>query len=65
MVPGEIVRIADAIEAACHGKRPCEVTRALWIILLSSIMAEEGCSITEAVEHARDFCNKTIARHRH
>ena len=65
MAPEETVRLLGVIEAACHGKQPGDVIDALWAILLSAIMAAEGCSASEAVKCVRGFCDEVMARHRY
>ena len=65
MTSEEIIRLIDvmetAVKTACPGKHPAEITGALWAILLSSIMAGEGCSPPEAIKRVRDLCDECDA----
>lgn len=62
-IPEEIANLVNEIGTVCYEKQPDDVIMALWLTLLAAIMAAEGCSIPEAVEHARDHLDQTIAAH--
>jgi hypothetical protein len=60
-IPEEVMSIIDLIETTFYKKRYSYVLPALWLILIKAIMADEECSVLEAVESARNFCDDAIA----
>jgi hypothetical protein len=57
-VSEEVVRLIDEIETTCHEK-PCgDVLDALWLILFSTLVAVEECSVPEAVEHVQNWAKR-------
>jgi hypothetical protein len=62
-IPKEVRSIINKITTACRKERLGDVIVALGLSLIGAIMAAEGCSISEAVEHARNDFNEVIAKH--
>jgi hypothetical protein len=62
-LPAKVTSLVWEIGTICHKKQLDDVIPALRVMFIHAIMTAEGCSISEAVVHARNDLNEAIARH--
>ena len=57
--PEEVTSLMNKIADVCDGKQCSHILAALWLSLLSALMAADECSPIEAMDHAQDLIKWT------